>query len=173
MDRALCPGLLLLALVFSAAPALALPGPGEKAPEFALGELDRPEKEVASAALFAGKTTLLSFFATWCKPCKAEIPEFQEMVSRYGGRGFQAVLVSLDVMGAEDVRPFLREAKAGDLPVLWDEEGEMMALYGFFGLPTNVVVGPDGTVVMSWMGDLPAKLRELDAYLERLPAAPR
>lgn len=170
MVRALCPALLLLALVLSAAPAPALPGPGEKAPEFALGELDRPEKKVASAALFAGKTTLLSFFATWCKPCKAEIPEFQKMVSHHGGKGFQAVLVSLDAMGAEDVRPFLREAGAGELPVLWDEEGEMMSIYGFFGLPTNVVVGPDGAVVMSWMGDLPAKLRELEAYLERLPA---
>ncbi|MBE0617419.1 MAG: TlpA family protein disulfide reductase [Proteobacteria bacterium] len=173
MRRILRIALPLSVLFLWIAPAQALPGPGEPAPAFTLGELGRPEKRVDSAALFAGRTTLLSFFATWCKPCKAEIPEFQRMVAHYGGKGFQAALVSLDQLGADDVRVFLREAGAGDLPVLWDEEGDMMALYGFFGLPTNVVIGPDGIVVMSWMGDLPAKLRELDAYLEGLPAAPR
>jgi len=173
MHRFLCAASPLLVLALLSSPALALPGRGEKAPAFTLGELGSPEKRVDAAALFAGKTTLLSFFATWCKPCKAEIPEFQALMTHYGGKGFQAVLVSLDQLGAGEVRAFLRGVQAETLPVLWDEEGEMMALYGFFGLPTNVVVGPDGTVVMSWMGYLPEKLRELNAYLEALPAAPR
>jgi thiol-disulfide isomerase/thioredoxin len=116
----------------------------------------------------------LSFFATWCKPCKAEIPELRSFADRYSERGFQVVLVSLDQVGVGEVKSFLEEVGAGGLQVLWDEEGDVMALYEIMNLPSNVLVSPTGTVRMAWQGHLPEKIKALEAHLQalaKLPAA--
>ena len=127
---------------------------------------------MTSQSLFGGKTTLLSFFATWCKPCKAEIPELRSFADRYAERGFQVVLVSLDQVGVGEVKSFLEGVGAGGLQVLWDDEGDVMALYEIMNLPSNVLVGPAGTVRMAWQGHLPGKLKALEAHLQTLAKQP-
>jgi len=170
MKRATRIAALLLACL--AGRAWALPAVGEEAPRFTLSDLAESPKTVEAGELFAGKTTLLSFFATWCKPCEKEIPELSALAREHGRRGFQVVLVSLDHSEAEEIRAFLRGAGAGDLPALWDEEGESMGLYGVFSLPTNVLVDPAGKVLMAWQGYQEEQLRDLQSLLEKLPAKP-
>lgn len=152
------------------APAWALPAAGARAPRFALRELRDKSVLVTSTGLLAGRTTLLSFFATWCKPCKEEIPELRRLTQNHEGKGFQVVLVCLDRMGARNVENYLAEADAGPLPVLWDKFGHTKDAFGVLQLPSNVLVGPDETVLLSWEGYLPERIRELERRLQSLVA---
>lgn len=158
------------ALVLAAAsPVLAAPEAGKPAPRFALRPLRDNTQLVSSKDLYAGKTTLVSFFATWCKPCLREIPAFRALGERYGDRGFQVVLVCLDRIGLDSVNSYLKEANSGDLPVFSDRYGRAKEAYSVAQLPTNVLVGPDERVLMSWEGDQPAKVKEVEARVEKLP----
>ncbi|MBI5442336.1 MAG: TlpA family protein disulfide reductase [Deltaproteobacteria bacterium] len=146
--------------------------PGKNAPPFALRELRDQAKVVSSADLYPGKTTLLSFFATWCRPCKEEIPNLRSLAERFQDRGFQVVLVSLD-RDKKDVVGFLHSAGSGTLPVLWDVERKVKDLYRVTQLPTNIRVDPDRCIGADWFGFLPAKLQELENHLTRLPKSPK
>lgn len=165
------PRLLISAVLFliSTVAAHGLPPIGSPAPSFSALKL-ADLQPVGSSELFAADTlTLLSFFTTWCKPCEKEIPELLELVQRFGERGFHVVLVSLDQSEAEEIRGFLTRVKAGSLPAVWDEAGELMALFEVFSLPANILIEPGGAVTMAWQGYLPDKLRELEARLDKLP----
>ncbi len=165
--RTLC--LALVLLVASANGARAMPAVGERAPRFALRPLQDNTVLVSSKRLFEGQTTLVSFFATWCKPCKQEIPELKILAERYADRGFRVVLVCLDQLGVREVARYLEEAGSGELQVLWDRYGRTREAYAVGQLPTNVLVGPDETVRLAWEMFQPEKLAELDALLEQLP----
>lgn len=169
MKRATRTALLLLACF--AGQAWALPAVGDKAPEFTLRDLAESPHSVESAGLFSGKTTLLSFFATWCNPCKEEMPKLRALALEFVNRSFQVVFVSLDQVEADDIRAFLKDAGAEGSLSLWDEEGDTMGLYGVFSLPTNVLVDPSGKVLMAWQGYQEGKLRELKELIEKLPQA--
>ncbi|MBI5015929.1 MAG: TlpA family protein disulfide reductase [Deltaproteobacteria bacterium] len=170
MTRARLGTLLVLALVLVGRPTqAALPAPGAKAPAFALATLDDPARIVASRDLFRNATTLVSFFATWCEPCKKELGELKRLEPHYRAQGFQVALICLDIMGARNVKSYLEEAGALGLRVLTDRSGEASNRYGVVHLPTNVLVGADGTVISSWDTYRPDRLRELEVYLGRLP----
>lgn len=155
--------------VLATSPCLALPEAGEPAPRFALRDFFDATKLVRATVLFQGKHTLVSFFATWCKPCKQEIPELRKLGESYGDRGVQVILVCLDRLGARDVGDYLKEAGAGGTTVLWDRYGAAQKEFGAVQLPANVLVGPTGDVVMAWEGYLPARLAELGERFEALP----
>jgi peroxiredoxin len=148
--------------------SLAQCAPGKAAPKFEAKNFYDQTRVVKSGDLFSGKTTILSFFATWCRPCKEEIPEFRALTARYSDRGFQTVLVSLD-RDKRDVETFLKAANSGDLLVLLDGERKIKELYAVSQLPTNVRIDPDGCIGDSWFGFLPAKLQQLEAHLKKLP----
>ncbi len=169
----------LLPFVLPLTAALVVPpyGWGEcpqdkKAPKFEVKDLSDSSKIVKSNELFSGKTTILSFFATWCRPCKEEIPELRALTARYSDRGFQAVLVSLD-RDRNDAIAFLKSAGSGSLLALWDGERKIKDLYRVSQLPTNVRIDPDGCVAASWSGYLPEKLHELENHLKSLPKVTR
>lgn len=163
---------LLLLTVLVPAPVLGagLPPVGGRAPAFSLPELGGEGRPVSSGEVFRDRLTMISFFATWCEPCKRELGELRQLSDRYGSRGFQVVLVCLDLMGLRNVKPYLEEAGALGLRVLSDRKGEASALYGVMHLPTNVLVGSDGVVLASWDTYRPERLQELEGRLARLPA---
>jgi len=160
-----------LALV-AAGRAHALPAVGEPFPPFSARTLATLQVVESGELVPPDTLTLLSFFTTWCKPCEKEIPELLELMHRFGERGFRVVLVSLDQSEPEEIRAFLAKVGSGDLPAVWDEEGELMALYQVFSLPANILVDREGRVAMAWQGYLPERLQELESRLEK-PQAPR
>jgi peroxiredoxin len=155
-------------LLVAAGGAYGLPQVGEPAPSFNALKLADLQPVRSQELLPAGTITLLSFFTTWCKPCEKEIPELLELTQRFGDRGFRVVLVSLDQSEAGEIREFLTRAGSGSLPAVWDEEGDLMALFGVFSLPANILIEQGGVVTMAWQGYLPEKLRELEARLHKL-----
>jgi peroxiredoxin len=100
-----------------------------------------------------GKVILLSFWATWCGPCKVEIPWFVDLQSRYGSRGFVVVGVSVDDSVSE-LRPFVERMKMNYPVVLGDGRDDLKEeAYGpMWGIPTAFVIGRDGRICRKHMG---------------------
>jgi peroxiredoxin len=119
------------------------PATGEPAPDFALRLVD--SDEVVRLSDFRGQTVLLNFWATWCPPCRAEMPEFQAV---YEGRlpdgDFVVLAVDLEETDAQ-VQRFLDELGL-TFPVAMDHAGEVARHYGVRGLPATFFIDRDGIV---------------------------
>ena len=99
-----------------------------------------------------GKVVLLNFWATWCPPCKMEIPWFVEFQEQYGGKGFQVLGVSVDDP-PEKLPPFAREYGTNyPLLVGADREDVQEAFGPIFGIPVTVIIGRDGRVCKRHLG---------------------
>lgn len=117
-------------------------GPAEPAPEFELPGLDG--RRVGLRAL-RGRVVLVNFWATWCAPCREEMPALDRLARELAPRGLVVLAVNHQE-DAEGVRAFVRELGLG-LPVLLDAEGTVAERYRVRGLPTTAFVARDGTLV--------------------------
>ena len=104
---------------------------------------------------FAGKTTLINFWATWCVPCRKEMPMLMELHSEYAARGFQVVGIALDEV--QQVNRFIEEINIS-YPILVGEV-DVMATSAAFGnttgvLPYSVLVDKDGIIRWQYAGDV-------------------
>jgi peroxiredoxin len=140
-----------------------LPAPGRPAPEFALPDLDGNTVRLSD---FSGRPVVLNFWATWCAPCRLEMPELARAMTDYADRDLMVLAINQDET-AEQVDSFLTEVGLS-LPALLDAGGEVGAAYGAFFLPTTLIVGPDGIVSAVHRGILSRE--DLDDYLAALPA---
>lgn len=154
----------------SSQPAAAALQVGERRPDFTLPDTEGVPRSVSE---FDGKLLIVNFWATWCPPCRDEIPAFVRLQQDYAAQGVQFLGVALD--RAEAVRAFIAE-HAVNYPSVYGEH-EAIALskaYGnrIGGLPFTVVVGRDGRVLRMHQGVFEeAELRAvIDAQLSR-PAA--
>lgn len=103
-----------------------------------------------------GKVLLVDFWATWCKPCIAVMPDLQKLHDRYAGRGFAVVGVSIDEGGAKDVQPFLARRKQLTYPMLLDQNG-VWEKWGVRAIPAMFLVDRDGRIVRQWTGKVDKK----------------
>ena len=119
------------------------PASGQKAPAFSLPDIHG--NPFQSAAL-AGKPAVINFFATWCPPCRGEIPGFVEVYEKYKGQGFAMVGISVDTDTKEKLPAFVADQKI-TYPVLLGGDGSTAKAYGgVSAIPTTFFVGPDGTI---------------------------
>ena len=108
-------------------------------PDFTL--LDPAGKNV-SLKDFRGTLVMLNFWATWCAPCREEMPAMERLYQEFKNKGF--VIVAVDVKDKKtDALAFIKELKL-TYPVVFDPEGEVAVLYGAWGLPATYLIGPKG-----------------------------
>jgi peroxiredoxin len=112
-----------------------------QAVEFSLQNLAGREISLGS---FRGKVVFLNFWATWCGPCRAEIPSMQLLYSELEDRGFTIVAVNSQE-AADQVRSFVNEAGMS-FPVLLDSTGRIGAAYSVRAIPTTYVIDPSGAI---------------------------
>jgi thiol-disulfide isomerase/thioredoxin len=126
----------------SAAPA-SLSSGRQIAPDFALESLDGKTIHLSD---FRGKAVLLNFWATWCQPCRIEMPWFEQFEKQYGPQGLQVIGVAMDDAGKEDIAKFAKNLGV-DYPILLGKESVGDAYGGVQFLPATFYVGRDAKVV--------------------------
>jgi peroxiredoxin len=117
------------------------------APDFALQD---EHGKTVHLTDFKGKVVLLDFWATWCGPCKIEIPWFMEFQRKYKDQGFTVIGVSMDD-GWETVRPFIEEEKM-NYPVLIGNDETASSFGGVDVLPTTFIIDKQGRIVATHVG---------------------
>jgi len=117
------------------------------APDFSLPNLTGQKLNLSS---YRGKVVLLDFWATWCDPCRDEIPHFVELQKKYGDQGLQIIGVSMDD-GPEPVRDFYQRFKMNYPVVMGNAKtGELYG--GVLGLPIAFLIGRDGRISAKHIG---------------------
>ncbi|MFQ5576854.1 MAG: redoxin domain-containing protein [Anaerolineae bacterium] len=138
------------------------PYPGAIAPDFTLNTLGG---EAVTLSQLRGKPTLINFWATWCPPCREELPVLQ---ATFAARGDELNFLAVDVREDKGtVQPFA-ERLGLTFPILLDRKGEVSTLYQVRGIPTTLFVDARGVVVNRHVG--PLTQAALDGYLAPLPA---
>lgn len=134
--RSVVSGEALIAL-FDRSPA---PRPGRYAPDFSLDDLDG---NLVALSDHRGKKVILNFWATWCPPCRAEMPDLERLAREHEGT-LTVLLVDLEEED-EQIRPFLEDVGITLVPLL-DAEAEVAKMYRVSALPTSVIIDEDGVI---------------------------
>jgi thiol-disulfide isomerase/thioredoxin len=120
---------------------------GALASDFTVTDLDGKK---LSSSDYRGKVVLLDFWATWCTPCREEIPHFVEMQNKYGPQGFQVIGISMDD-DAKPVREFYQKYNL-NYPVAIGDDKLAERFGGILGLPVNFIIDREGRVYAKHLG---------------------
>ena len=124
------------------------------------------------AALRARGPVLLDFWATWCKPCVAALPEIDALHRRFAAQGLTVIGVSVDgPRNFPKVRPFARRLGLG-FPIVLDEDGSLQRRFQAVAVPTSVLISAEGRMVRVTQGWRPGETADLERAIEALLAAP-
>jgi peroxiredoxin len=134
---------------------------GSPAPDFTLQDLDG---NVVKLEETLGKVVLLNFWATWCGPCRIEMPFFERTYTEYKDEDFVVLAVDFDEP-VEAVRAFQKELNL-NFPILLDPGGEVQRTYRVLGYPTSVLIDREGLIHAIHVGIMSEA--QLDDYLEEL-----
>jgi len=163
------PVLLLLLGTLGAAAQGLLPSPPVTAPALALRGVDGRVHHLAD---YRGKAVLVNFWASWCGPCREEIPSMERLRRSLRGDAFAVLAVNVGE-SAQTVRHFAEEAQLGSV-LLLDRDGGAARAWGARALPSSFIVGPDGKIRYSHVGALdwsaPGVRSSIIGLMRRLPS---
>jgi cytochrome c biogenesis protein CcmG/thiol:disulfide interchange protein DsbE len=151
---------------------LAPVGLGAKAPAFSVLTLDAtPVKK--TLADYKGEVVLINIWATWCPPCRVEMPSIEKLHTAYAAKGLKVVAISVDDPGTDSlVRAFVKEYKLS-FEVLHDiggQEGKVSRDYQTTGYPETVIIGRDGVIRKKFLGATDWNSPQNRGLIERLLA---
>ena len=113
------------------------------APRFSLPSLDGRELALND---YQGKYLLVNFWATWCGPCKVEMPSLESLYRKFKKRNFAVIAVSNDIFGAQVVEPYI-QAQDFTFPVGLDPKLKVSNQFGVISLPTTFLINPQGKII--------------------------
>ncbi len=122
--------------------------PAVKAPDFSLPDLQGNTVELSD---FEDRVLLVDFWATWCVPCRLEVPHLVELHNSYKDRGFEILGIALDENGEELVEAFVREHNV-TYPVVIGNRDVAIAFGGLTAIPTAFMIDQDGRIVNKYVG---------------------
>ena len=114
---------------------------------------DHADGSRATLQDFQGKWILLNFWATWCAPCRHEMPMLSELQTEFGGDDFEVVTIATGRNPPKSIKKFFADIGIDNLPHHRDPKQALAAQMGIFGLPITVLINPDGAEVARLRGD--------------------
>jgi peroxiredoxin len=124
---------------------------GQQAPDFTMHDT---HDNVVTLREYHGRPVVLNFWATWCVPCRQELPVLQAVYAAYRDKGLVILAISQDVAEyKETVRSYVAD-RGVTFPLLLDPEGSVAAHYNIFLLPSTIFINPAGTVVAVHFGPM-------------------
>lgn len=136
---------------------------GAVMPEYAAADLDGTKFELASKR---DKVLLVNVWATWCGPCRFEIPELQKIHDANAAKGFEVLGISVDDGDVAVVKNFVAENKM-TYPIAIDPQGNIAAILQTSVLPTTVLIGRDGKILWKKYGPILENDRELQGAIAK------
>ena len=136
----------------------------EKAPDFVMKDGNKNDVKLSD---FFGKPIVLNFWATWCPPCKAELPDFEKAFKEYGDKVQFIMLNQTD--GGRDTFEVVKKFIADNgytFPVYYDDTFDATYAYSAFSIPMTVVIGADGKLVDTHIGMISGE--KLVSYIEKV-----
>jgi len=124
-----------------------------------------------SLADFSGKIVLLNIWATWCVPCREEMPALDKLGTKLGGKDFQVVAVNIDKGGPGKAAAFLKETGATHLTLYTDPSGKLFSTLKAVGMPTTLLIDRDGKEIGRLIGPADWASPEAVAVIEAAIAA--
>lgn len=150
---------LVLFVLVSADNACAVKQDSSEAPDFTLTDLNGT---TISLSDYAGKVLFLNYWATWCPPCRAEIPDFVEVYNEYKDKGLEILGISVDQIGVDQVRKFVERHKMS-YPVAMATNELFRDYPPPQAVPTTLVIDGDGKIQYKKVG-LMSKQELLDLF---------
>ncbi len=140
---------------------------------YAAADFTLPDLQGTPVQLSAlrGKIVFLNLWATWCPPCRAEMPSMEALYQRFRGRDFAMLAVAEDSDGAKSVAPFVKDL-ALTFPVLLDADNHLPGRYGVTGYPETFIIDRAGNVAKHFIGPEDWNKPEMIAYIESLLREP-
>lgn len=124
-----------------------------------------------SLADFRGRVILLNLWATWCVPCREEMPALDRLQAALGGPEFEVLALSLDQAGVVAVRKFYQEINLRALDIYVDQNGDALRKLGSVGVPLTILIDRDGRELWRVLGprewDQPAEVDRIRGHLAR------
>ncbi|WP_235953644.1 TlpA family protein disulfide reductase [Noviherbaspirillum galbum] len=114
---------------------------------------------------FRGKLVYLDFWASWCGPCRRSFPWMSQMQARYGARGLRILALNVDAR-RDAALAFMSDVPA-QFTIGFDPAGKVAAAYGIKGMPTSVLISPDGKVMAMHAGFSDADKTEMEELFRR------
>jgi len=127
-----------------------------KAPNFTL---TTPEGKKVNLADYQGKKVILNFWATWCPPCKAEMPALQDLYERLNGH---IEILAINIDPENDVSKFVKKHKL-TFPILLDQTGKVNESYSILSVPTTFLLDENGTIIKKQIGAM--TLEQMEAFI--------
>ncbi len=115
----------------------------QQAPDFALRTLEG--KTIRLSELRGKKVVLINFWATWCPPCRLEMPTMQKIYTEYKKKGFEILAVNIEPDANQEIRDFIKELRL-TFPILLDPQMKVAREYRVFGLPVSILLDRKGII---------------------------
>jgi len=124
--------------------------PGLEIPNFTFPDINGKEISLSD---HRGKVVLVNVWATWCPPCRQEMPSMQSLYEKFKGENFEILAVSIDSEGRAAVAPFMRKMNL-TFPALLDPGETIRSLYGITGVPESFIIDKQGILVQKIIGPI-------------------
>ncbi len=136
-------------------------------PVYALVDMDNNDHSMDE---FKGKYVLVNFWATWCAPCRKEMPSLDALQKKLRSDNFEVVLIATGRNPPPAIRKFFKEAKLNSLTTLRDPTHQLANMLGIYGLPISIILNPEGKEMARMQGDANWNSPEAVAFLQALIA---